>query len=437
MNEQMVNLKKLLAIILQKIHDLMNGKINSIGYNAEHQAITQTIGNTSYDIIATTALAADPAFEVSWDDIQNKPTIPSQINVDNELKSNSTNPVQNKVIKTALDAKLSNAVTKIQTGAGLTASTVTSTGTIGHPTVENLAGSYGSTNNTSLTLGWDDSFNNPGIVLNNSGHTTAAFNKTLTLPGSQFAAATTSNGIKGLVPAPSTATADPAGMFQTNVSQYFLNANGGWTTIPNFTSATSNIAGYPGLVPATSTATTTKFDGTTGLSNYWLNANGMWSNIPYAGFSSSTQQWYGGLMDTRAYKNSYMTGYRGYYHYDNNEGFSLTGGYTFHNPSFTNETNSWILWRVTFLITYKATTTNANNTIALTIASKQNNTTVESYTQYFTVYNGDNRIEKASTVALLEAGSQKTLTIEGNVYTNKATSIYKTRFIVQPIAWGV
>lgn len=281
MNEQMVNLKKLLAIILQKIHDLMNGKINSIGYDANAHAITQTIGNTSSNVILTTDLAADSAFEVSWNDIQNKPsTFPSAIQIDDELNGTSTNPVQNKVIKTALDAKLSNAVTKIQTGAGLTASTVTSTGTIGHPIVENLAGSYGSTNNTSLTLDWGGSFNNPGIVLNNSGHTTAAFNKTLTLPGSQFAAATTSNGIKGLVPAPSTATADPAGMFQTNVSQYFLNANGGWATIPNFTSATSSIVGYPGLVPVTSTATTATYLNDTNKSRYWLNANGSWELFP-------------------------------------------------------------------------------------------------------------------------------------------------------------
>lgn len=40
------------------------------------------------------------------DFIKNKPTIPAAIIVDNALSSTSTNPVQNKVVKSALDAKL-------------------------------------------------------------------------------------------------------------------------------------------------------------------------------------------------------------------------------------------------------------------------------------------------------------------------------------------
>ena len=278
-------------------------------------------------------------------------------------------------------------ITEIASTSPIDGSGTTGTITLSHSTSGVTSGVYGSTVDQSPTFG--SSVIVPNFNVNNTGHLTTASTSNIIIPSNTFTAATTA------------------------------------------------VEGNVGLVPATSTATTEKFNGTTGLSNYWLNANGNWRSIPYAGFSSSTQQWYSGLMDTRAYKSSYMTGYRGYYHYDNNEGFSLTGSYTFHNPSLTNETSSWILWRVTFLVTYKATTTNANNTIALTIASKQNNTTVENYTQYFTVYNGDDRIEKASTVALLEAGSQKTLTIEGNVYTNKETLIYKTRFIVQPVAWGV
>ena len=41
----------------------------------------------------------------SYNDLTNKPTIPSAITVDSSLSSSSTNPVQNKVVKSALDEK--------------------------------------------------------------------------------------------------------------------------------------------------------------------------------------------------------------------------------------------------------------------------------------------------------------------------------------------
>lgn len=278
-------------------------------------------------------------------------------------------------------------ITEIASTSPIVGSGTTGTITLSHSASGVTSGVYGSTADQSPTFG--SSVIVPNFNVNNTGHLTTASTSNIIIPSNTFTAATTA------------------------------------------------VEGNIGLVPATSTATTEKFNGTTELSNYWLNANGNWRSIPYAGFSSSTQQWTDGLMDSRSYKNSYMIGKRMYHHHDYSDGFSITGSYTFHNPSFMNETNNWIIYRVTFVTTYKATTTNANNTIALTISSKQNGNVVESYTQYFTVYNGDDRIEKAATVALLEIGSQKDLTIEANVYTNKETLIYKTKLVGQPVAWGV
>ena len=66
------------------------------------------------DISASAAIAASKisglatvATSGSYDDLTNKPTIPAAITVDSALSSTSTNPVQNKVINTALAGKLS------------------------------------------------------------------------------------------------------------------------------------------------------------------------------------------------------------------------------------------------------------------------------------------------------------------------------------------
>lgn len=50
---------------------------------------------------------ANVATSGSYNDLSNKPTIPSAITIDSSLNSTSTNPVQNKVVKSALDGKLS------------------------------------------------------------------------------------------------------------------------------------------------------------------------------------------------------------------------------------------------------------------------------------------------------------------------------------------
>ncbi len=66
------------------------------------------------DISASAAIAASKisglatvATSGSYDDLKDKPTIPAAITVDSALSSTSTNPVQNKVINTALAGKLS------------------------------------------------------------------------------------------------------------------------------------------------------------------------------------------------------------------------------------------------------------------------------------------------------------------------------------------
>lgn len=66
------------------------------------------------DISASAAIAASKisglatvATSGSYDDLTDKPTIPTAITVDSVLSSTSTNPVQNKVINTALAGKLS------------------------------------------------------------------------------------------------------------------------------------------------------------------------------------------------------------------------------------------------------------------------------------------------------------------------------------------
>lgn len=64
---------------------------------------------------------ASVATSGSYNDLTDKPTIPAASTVDSELSSTSTNPVQNKVIKVALDGKLGKnetAARATQDGAG-------------------------------------------------------------------------------------------------------------------------------------------------------------------------------------------------------------------------------------------------------------------------------------------------------------------------------
>lgn len=72
-----------------KIKTLLNGKANT---NHTHSA-SQVSGLAS---VATSG---------SYNDLSNKPTIPASVTVDSALSSTSTNPVQNKVINSALSGK--------------------------------------------------------------------------------------------------------------------------------------------------------------------------------------------------------------------------------------------------------------------------------------------------------------------------------------------
>ena len=72
-----------------KIKTLLNGKANT---NHTHSA-SQVSGLAS---VATSG---------SYNDLSNKPTIPAAVTVDSALSSTSTNPVQNKVINSALSGK--------------------------------------------------------------------------------------------------------------------------------------------------------------------------------------------------------------------------------------------------------------------------------------------------------------------------------------------
>lgn len=61
-------------------------------------------------------------FSGSYDDLTDKPTIPEEVTVDDSLSSTSTNPVQNKVIKSALDGKVN-----VVSGKGLSTNDYTTT----------------------------------------------------------------------------------------------------------------------------------------------------------------------------------------------------------------------------------------------------------------------------------------------------------------------
>lgn len=89
---------------------------------------------TNSDISATAKIAtskidglATVATSGSYDDLTDKPTIPEAITVDSALSSDSTNPVQNKVINTALAGKLSTTGTAAKATADASGNVITTT----------------------------------------------------------------------------------------------------------------------------------------------------------------------------------------------------------------------------------------------------------------------------------------------------------------------
>ena len=86
------------------------------------------------DISASAAIAASKisglatvATSGSYDDLTDKPTIPAAITVDSALSSTSTNPVQNKVINTALAGKLSTTGTAAKATADASGNNIANT----------------------------------------------------------------------------------------------------------------------------------------------------------------------------------------------------------------------------------------------------------------------------------------------------------------------
>lgn len=68
-------------------------------------AVQNKVIKAALDEKADTEDLADVAFSGDYDDLSNKPTIPPAITVDADLSATSTNPVQNKVIQAALQQK--------------------------------------------------------------------------------------------------------------------------------------------------------------------------------------------------------------------------------------------------------------------------------------------------------------------------------------------
>lgn len=85
------------------IYAALGGKADNADIDQLHQMYNDTyteLGKKANDADLKTVAKTG-----SYNDLTNKPTIPAAVTVDSSLSSTSTNPVQNKVIKTALDGK--------------------------------------------------------------------------------------------------------------------------------------------------------------------------------------------------------------------------------------------------------------------------------------------------------------------------------------------
>lgn len=82
-------------------------KLNNIADNANNY-----IHPSTHPTSMITGLA-DVATSGSYNDLTDKPNIPASITIDSELSTTSTNPVQNKVVKSAIDAVTASIPTKV------------------------------------------------------------------------------------------------------------------------------------------------------------------------------------------------------------------------------------------------------------------------------------------------------------------------------------
>ena len=79
---------------------------NDAGYLTEHQSLSAYAKTTDLAAYAKSSALATVATSGSYNDLSNKPTIPSAVTVDSALSSTSTNPVQNKAVYSALAGKM-------------------------------------------------------------------------------------------------------------------------------------------------------------------------------------------------------------------------------------------------------------------------------------------------------------------------------------------
>ena len=200
----------------------VNGKIGAVTLNASDVgALPNTTSipsnlsdlsqNANYRTVTDTEKAtwnAKSTFSGSYNDLTNKPTIPAAVTVDSALSSSSTNPVQNKVVNSALGNKVDvvsgkglstndfttaykNKLDGIATGATANTGTITGvtagTGLSGGGT----SGAVTLSHSNSITAGSvgaaaspanGGTFSIPKITYDSQGHITQATTATITLP---------------------------------------------------------------------------------------------------------------------------------------------------------------------------------------------------------------------------------------------------------------
>lgn len=96
------------------------------GFSSYNNTFGEVEGNVQHEGKAVTLIMLclyssflDFAFNIegvtsgSYNDLKNKPTIPAAITVDAELSDTSTNPVQNKVVKTNMDALYNDVISRL------------------------------------------------------------------------------------------------------------------------------------------------------------------------------------------------------------------------------------------------------------------------------------------------------------------------------------
>ena len=138
------------------------------GTNSTQIATTAFVQKAVSDKVSISALAM-VATSGSYNDLTDKPTIPAAVTVDDALNDTSTNPVQNKVIKSAIDAVTASIPTKV---SGLQ-------NDAGYLTQHQSLDGY---TKTSVENTWTAQQNFRDLMLNREKYTTYAVNGTSYTP---------------------------------------------------------------------------------------------------------------------------------------------------------------------------------------------------------------------------------------------------------------